>query len=149
MTNIKIEDFQQQAIDLIKKFEGLSLTPYLCSANKSTIGYGHVILPNERYIKITEAEAEEILNQDLQKFFKEYIKYVKVELNQNQHASLFSLMFNIGIRAFAKSTLLKYINENANESDIKKEFLRWKFVNKVESKGLLNRRLLEWEIYSK
>ncbi len=37
------------AIPLIKKFEGLMLEPYLCSARKLTIGYGEVINPNMQY----------------------------------------------------------------------------------------------------
>lgn len=140
-------DFETQAIELIKKFEGLRLETYLCDANKKTIGYGHVILPNENYTKITEQEAEAILKKDLKKFEDAYMTYVTVGLKPNQIAALISLMFNIGVTAFKNSTLLKLINSNGKIEDIKAQFLRWKFVGKVENKGLLKRRTQEWEVY--
>ena len=36
-------NISQKGIELIKKFEGFSNTPYRCPAGKMTIGYGHVI----------------------------------------------------------------------------------------------------------
>ena len=34
-------EISQKGIDLIKEFEGCSLTAYKCVAGKQTIGYGH------------------------------------------------------------------------------------------------------------
>ena len=42
-------------LDLIKKYEGLSLVPYLCPAGYWTVGYGHRCDRNQR--KITKKEA--------------------------------------------------------------------------------------------
>lgn len=39
-----------KGLDLIKLFEGLVLNPYLCSANKVTIGYGHLCRDGEEYL---------------------------------------------------------------------------------------------------
>ena len=39
----------QQAIDLIKKWEGLVSSPYICSGDKLTIGYGHLIKEDQTY----------------------------------------------------------------------------------------------------
>jgi hypothetical protein len=51
-----------QGIDLIKHFEGLRLTRYLDAVGKPTIGYGHLILPNERFAgPITASQAEALL----------------------------------------------------------------------------------------
>lgn len=108
-----------------------------------------MVLPLEKYTKITEKGAELILKHDLEKFIKEYIACIKVDLKPNQHASLLSLMFNIGSNAFKNYTLLKLINSNSDIGDIKAQFLRWKYVGKIENKGLLNRRIKEWEVYSK
>ena len=51
-------------IKLIKSFEGLSLTSYVCPVGVLTIGYGHTgnVLAGT---KITEKEADSLLKQDL------------------------------------------------------------------------------------
>ena len=39
-------NISQEGIALIKKFEGLKLNPYLCSAGVPTIGYGNTFYEN-------------------------------------------------------------------------------------------------------
>ena len=56
----------QEAVDLIKHFEGLRLTPYLCSAGVPTIGYGSTFYEDGRKVSlqdppITKERAEELL----------------------------------------------------------------------------------------
>nr|WP_242389724.1 lysozyme [Kosakonia cowanii] len=49
-------------VALIKSFEGLRLEKYRDAVGKWTIGYGHLILPNENFPRpITEAEADALL----------------------------------------------------------------------------------------
>jgi GH24 family phage-related lysozyme (muramidase) len=48
----------QKGIDLIKKFEGLRLTAYVCPAGVLTIGYGHTGSDVKPGMKIDEKEAE-------------------------------------------------------------------------------------------
>lgn len=62
----------QKGINLIKKYEGLRLEPYLCPANIPTIGYGATYYPPGTNQKvslsdpaITEAYAESILKEML------------------------------------------------------------------------------------
>ena len=38
----------QEGLDLIKRFEGFSPTIYICPAGYPTIGYGHVVLDEEK-----------------------------------------------------------------------------------------------------
>ena len=40
----------QKGLDLIKKFEGLKLKPYLCSAGVPTIGYGNTYYANGKRV---------------------------------------------------------------------------------------------------
>ena len=51
--------------------------------------------------------------------------------------------FNLGAAALAKSTLLAKIRMGASETEIRKEFSRWVYANKVKLAGLVRRR--QWE----
>lgn len=137
----------QKGLDLIKKFEGFSDNEYICPAGKPTIGYGHVILPNEHFpSSITKEEAETLLKKDLQPREKSLNILVKVSINQNQFDALMSFIYNIGVENFKQSTLLKFINEKLFNK-IPNQFRRWKYINKVVSKGLLARREEEIKLW--
>jgi len=137
----------QKGLTLIKKFEGFSDKEYICPAGKPTIGYGHVILPSEHFpSSITKEEAETLLKKDLQPREKSLNKLLKVSINQNQFDALISLIYNIGVNNFKQSTLLKFINDKLFDK-IPDQFRRWKYINKVISKGLLNRREEEIKLW--
>jgi len=60
-------------VALIKHYEGLSLKPYLCPAKVPTIGYGSTTYHDGSKVlmgdpPITEAGAEQLLRDTLQKF---------------------------------------------------------------------------------
>ena len=100
----------QNGIDLIKHFEGLSLSSYQDVAGIWTIGYGHTgseVGPDQ---EISEEEAEDLLRKDLSRFEQGVTNAVKVDINQNQFDALVSLSFNIGLSAFRSSTTLRRLN---------------------------------------
>ena len=66
MANRKIG---QAGLKLIKQFEGCRLIAYQCSAGVWTIGYGHTAGVHKG-MKITQAQADEYLKQDVAKFEK-------------------------------------------------------------------------------
>jgi lysozyme len=141
----------QTGIDLIKRFEGFSSIPYLCQANKKTIGYGHVILKDEDYSHVTEEEAEDILKNDVSFAENAINKYITHYLTPNQFAALTSLVFNIGVGAFKKSSLRTAINNNRFD-EAPYRFKLWnKFTNKEGKKqisqGLIKRRELEVKLW--
>lgn len=140
----------KNGINLIKQFEGCRLKAYKCPAGIWTIGYGHTGYVNGKSITtnttITPLMAETLLAIDLQKF--EYCINTKVKnpLTQSAFDSLVSFVFNIGIGAFEKSTMLKLLNEGkynlaANQFD------RWVYVNGKVSNGLRNRRKKEKALF--
>ena len=138
-------------IDLIIKFEGLKLKPYLDVVNVATIGYGSTRYADGTKVKlidmpITEVEAMELLRETLVNFEKCINKNIKVSLNQNQFDSLVSFVYNVGCGNFEKSTLLKKINEEdyIGASD---EFVRWNKANGVPLRGLTARRLAERDLF--
>ena len=136
----------EKGIDLLKILEegkGFSSKSYLCSAGKRTIGYGHVILPDDNIIEpITEDQAEDILEKDVSAAESAINKYVKVPLTQNQFDALVCFVFNVGKTNFKTSTLLKFINEQLWDK-IPKQFMRWVYHDKKLIKGLENRRKIE------
>jgi len=142
----------QQAIDLIKQFEGLRLKAYLCPAGKWTIGYGHTDGVNQGD-EINEAFAEELLEEDVEEFKHRVDDLLHCSLPDQQMAVLISFAFNVGIRAFAKSTLLKELNKG-NFEQVPVELAKWnKITNpktgkKEVSQGLTNRRNAEIELCS-
>lgn len=136
-------------IDLIKSFEGFRRDPYHCPSGVMTIGYGHVILEHEKYDHISIEEGEEILKKDLWKIEKSVSKNITSLLFQNQFDALVSLTFNIGCGALQRSSLRQKINRESSLCDIKDEFLKWIYIKGRIAQGLLRRRSLEFEMYSK
>lgn len=143
-------DTNKAGLDLIKSFEGLRLETYKCSAGVDTIGYGHTSAAGHpkvgKGMKITEAEAEQMLAHDLGKYEDAVEKGLKVTPTGNQFAAMVSLCYNVGPGNFAKSSVLKKINAG----DIKgaaQSFLAW---NKAAGKvlaGLTRRREAEKKLF--
>lgn len=137
---------------LITKFEGFSAKPYLCSAKVPTIGYGNCYYTNGKKVTlldkpITETEAFEMFKTIADRFADKVSKLVTYPINQNQFNSLVSICYNIGVSAFQLSTLLKMVNENANNPKIKDQFLRWNKAGGRVVRGLTLRRNEEAFIY--
>lgn len=134
-------------IALIKKFEGLKLIAYKCSADRWTVGYGHTTGVTEGK-HITSSEAETLLAGDLEAVELAIHSLVKEELTQNEYDALCSFVFNLGAGAFAKSTLLKYIKVG-NKISAGNEFLKWDKAAKKQLPGLTKRRNEERELFIK
>jgi len=137
-------------LELIRQVEGFSSTAYKCQAGVDTIGYGHVILPEEKFNAITEEEAERILEADTKIARDAITKYVRVPLTQNQHSALTSFVYNVGERRFRESTMLKKLNSGDYEGAAS-EFSKWNKVKKngkkIPSQGLTSRRRIEANLF--
>lgn len=147
-----------EGIDLIKKYEGCSLTAYKCPAGIWTIGYGNTTYLNGEKVKegdiITQEEADKLFKDTIDNF--EYqVKMIigdrlKTILPEGAISALVSLAYNIGITAFGKSTLLKVIKQNKNNlRDIEFQWLRWNKAGGVILNGLSKRREEEFAIYKR
>jgi len=144
----------QNCINLIKMFEGYKPKAYLCPASVVTIGFGSTMYTDGRKIKlgdtINEQQANELLMWELRN--KAFALH-GLNLNQNQFDSCLSFIYNLGIGAFAKSTLKKKILLNPNDATIKDEFLKWNKARVngelMELKGLTRRRIAEADLYFK
>lgn len=93
-------------VALIKRFESLQLNSYLCPAGIPTIGYGHVGPETKLGQSITEHAANVILELDLERF-EEGVESALSGLNENQFSACVSLAFNIGLKAFRPSSVVR------------------------------------------
>ena len=138
----------QNGIDLIKKFEGLRLTAYICPAGVLTIGYGHTGDDVKSGLRITEEKAEELLWRDTESAQQTVSSFVTVKINQNEYDALVSFTFNIGPTAFVNSTLLRLLNHGAERTVVAAEFSRWVKAGDDEPVlGLVRRRDEEKKLF--
>lgn len=149
---MKITKVSQRGIDLIKKYEGLKLAPYLCPANIPTIGYGSTFYSNGVKVKmadapITEGKASELLRNLLITFEKGVDSFTTDLVSQNQFDALVSFAYNCGLSNLKSSTLIKKVNINPNDPTIKAEFLKWNRGGGKVLAGLTKRRQEEADLY--
>lgn len=140
----------ERCIKIVKKFEGFSPMVYLCPSGYPTIGYGHVVTPEEkeRFAKgITKEEAEELLIRDLMRFERGIKGLLKgVLLHEYCIDALTSFTFNTGLYAFRASTLRRKIIRG-DHIDAADEFLRWVYAGGRKLKGLVLRRQAERKLF--
>ncbi len=126
----------QRGLDFIKSFELFVPYPYddkvppvrgkyrewkgEAVRGTLTIGYGHTNaakhpLKIKAGIKLTEREAAQILDTDLDECEEAVNRLVKVSLTQGQFDALTSLVFNIGTGNFKKSSILRKLNSGEYE----------------------------------
>lgn len=134
------------AVKLIKQFEGLRLHSYEDGSGWS-VGYGQSGQHIGPGLKITEFEAEQMLKNHIAGLQEEMSELITSKITQNQFDALVSLVYNIGINAFKRSTLLKRLNEDRH-SEAGLELLRWNHIRGVESEGLTNRRREEYRLFT-
>ncbi|AOK62551.1 lysozyme [Burkholderia ubonensis] len=136
-----------QGIELIKHFEGLRLARYLDAVGKPTIGYGHLILPHERFTRpLTPAEADALLRQDLRSAELSLRKLLRVPVTQQQFDALMSFVFNLGSGRLRSSTLLRYLNAGA-PAHAADQFLVWNKAGGRPLAGLTRRRQAERALF--
>lgn len=148
------------ATEFVKRWEGLRLKAYHCTASTLTIGYGHT-----KNVKagqtITKADADRFLRDDLVEHAQALAPAVTCKLTEGQYIALLDLAFNVGVSAVAKSKTLEYLNAGLLDK-AKEGFLsfakqkartpdgRIKYDNGkpvyITLTGLLNRRKAEVEL---
>ena len=133
------------AVELIKRHESCRLTAYRDSGGVLTIGWGTTlgVTPG---LTITQAQADEWFARDLEWFATGVQRLVKVPVTDNQFGALVSLAYNIGLGAFAKSTLLRWLNAG-NYGHARDEFARWVNDGGQRLAGLVKRRAAEVELW--
>lgn len=144
-------------IGLIKQFEGCQLSAYYCPSGILTIGFGHTgdVKFGQR---ITQHQADVILDYDLERFEEIVSKAVKTPLTENQFSALVSFVFNVGpgkkdvrdgfvtLKSGRPSLMLTLLNVG-NSSGAADQFLRWNKGGGKVLPGLVKRRAAERALF--
>jgi lysozyme len=135
----------KDGLKMLHGSEACSLKAYLDSGGVPTIGWGSIRMfgnPVKMGMTCTQAQADEQAALDVKATEDAINKLVKVLITQNQFDALVNLVYNIGIPAFSKSTLLRKLNAR-DYLGAGSEFMRWVYDNGKEVDGLKNRRRRE------
>lgn len=141
-------------LKFIKWWEGCKLKPYIDADGHLTVGYGHLITPNniEAYRNgITMLTAENLLRQDVQ-FAVNQVNYLCESilplLSQQQFDMLVSFVFNVGVTQFIRGSVLKDLKAK-KFSDATTTMLLYchdKFGKVID--GLKKRRQMEVKVFN-
>lgn len=137
----------QAGLNLIKTSEGLRLRSYKDIVGVWTIGYGHTGNVQEGQ-NITQEQADQLLQQDLEHVEAGIECMVHVPLTDNQFSALCSLVFNIGRGHFKDSTCLRLLNEG-KYAEAANWILPWCKAGGVEVEALADRRVAERNLFLK
>ena len=149
----------KEAIDLLKGIERLSLVPYDDQTGDqidewyqgATIGYGHLIRQDEWSQwgrEITQAEADELFQNDAEPMIEAVNNSINNELSQQQFDACVILTFNIGAHGFSTSSVAKVLNgEPTKYRSIDDAWLAWNKSQGQVNVGLNNRRKCELRIF--
>jgi lysozyme len=143
----------KQCLDFIISYEKFRSKPYDDGFGIPTVGYGSTYYEDGTKVKLTDPpltkeRASILFLFILEKFAKTVLTSVKVELNDNQFSTLLSLAYNIGASAFAKSTLVKRLNEKKYD-EAADQFLVWNKSGGEVVRGLTRRRKDERDLFLK
>lgn len=139
-----------RATVIIKRFEGLRLSPYLCSASVATIGFGATFYEDGTKVTlkdppITLARAEALLDWHIKTVYLPAVVKLcpaLVHESSNRIAAIISWTFNLGAGQLKSSTLRKRINSGDWE-DVPAQIRKWTRAGGVTLKGLTLRREAE------
>ncbi len=135
-------EYSKSGLALTERFEGCKLTAYPDVRGIWTIGYGHTGPDVVEGLTCTQEQADEWLREDTQTAVDAVNKYVSVQLTQEEFDALVDFVYNVGVNAFASSTLLRLLNTE-QYSRAADQFDRWDYAGASVCAGLLRRREAE------
>lgn len=151
----------KEGIEFIIAREGFEIRPYKDTKGLWTVGVGHLLtdaelrtgvvnlpefgLVNKNWRKFDKADIENLLEFDLKRF-EETVNSIDVRLAQFQFDALVSFAFNIGIRAFLKSTLVAHLRNGTQ--DIENQFMRWVIPPEIKGRREKEVRLYKYGKYT-
>jgi lysozyme len=147
--------------DAIVLHEGLRVAPYKDVAGYMTIGVGHLLTRDElssgkiiwpggkvRWRDgMTREQCYSLLEHDLD-IAESAVERLAPGLPQHRFDALVSFVFNIGVGAFERSTLLKKIR-SGDLSAVPAEMKRWDRAGGLRHAGLARRREAEAAMWAK
>ncbi|EGK5349387.1 lysozyme [Salmonella enterica] len=146
-------NISDRGVALIKTFEGCRLKAYpdpKTGGAPWTIGYGWTGKVDGKPVTpdtvIAQETADRLLKTGLVSYERDVSRLVKVKLTQGQFDALVSFVYNLGVRAFSGSTLLRKLNAGDYDGAAG-EFMRWVSPGTEVEAGLRRRRQAERDLF--
>ena len=134
--------YSELGLALTKRYEGLRLQAYQDSGGIWTVGYGHTGPDVVATRRVSALEAEALLRADLRSAIDCVNQAVTAPLEQNHFDALVDFCFNAGRGNFARSSLLRQLNQKDFDGAAG-QFGLWINVNGQPNRGLQRRRAAE------
>lgn len=135
---------------LIEEVEGRRAKMYLDSAGLPSIGIGHLIKPNERWMltaTLTDAQIDGLFITDIAWAEEATSRLFPNIKAQNKFDALLSFVFNFGESKVKGYTLTKLINDGASEADVRAKWAQYAYSGGVMTPGLVTRRKKEVDLF--
>lgn len=139
---LRVYCYSEAGLAMTRQFEGCRLHAYQDCVGVWTIGYGHTGLDVTPGRTISEFEAEALLRADVKEAVACVNRAVTVPIEQHQFDALVDFCFNVGVRAFTRSSLLLTLNQGQFE-EAAAEFGKWVHAGGKVLPGLVKRRAAE------
>jgi len=139
----RFEWVAESTVEVITGFEGFRTKAYQDQRGNWTIGVGHLIRSQDRYMlhrELSEDEVRGLLHQDLKTCSEALESALKVMVNRTQADALHSLCHNIGPDRMVRSDVVKHLNEG-NTQKAANAFMQW------TNPGLKKRRQAERALF--
>jgi lysozyme len=144
-----MQALSEGGLNFLKRWERYRGKPYNDGYGNMTIGYGHVILPGEKFTEMSEPEAAALLAKDAAWAASVVNQLVQVPLTSSQFDALTSLVFNWGAGNFRNSSHLALLNSGDYAGAARR--LREHPITSggQRSQGLVNRRAAEADLFAR
>jgi len=139
----KFEWVAESTIEVVTGFEGFRTKAYQDQKGNWTIGVGHLIRQQDRYMLHRELSVDEVrglLHQDLKTCSDALESAIKVMVNRTQADALHSLCHNIGPDRMVRSDVVRHLNEGDTQKAAN-AFMQW------TNPGLKKRRQAERALF--
>jgi len=138
MGNVAFLRTPDNLVELTKRFEGLRLKPYHCSAGKITIGYGR----NLTDVGISKAEADIMFYSDMLSAEVDAASWLDKygmkpeDISQNRFYVLTDMMFNMGWNSCLQFKTFMSELKKDHYDDAAKAMLNSKWATQVGSRAI-------------
>lgn len=136
----------EAGLELIKSFEGCRYKAYRCPAGIWTCGYGATGPDVTETTEWTPEQATARLKRDVDRFATGLARMLKGNTTQNEFSAMVCLAYNIGLGAFAKSSILRN-HVVGDKKAAAQAFLLYTKAAGRQLPGLVRRREAEKALY--
>lgn len=135
----------QNLVEILKRNEGLRLTPYRCTAGKLTIGYGHTGPSVEEDLKWTKEHAEHVLLNDARNAAADLDWHFKWwrRLSDTRQEALADMCFNLGVQRLSNFRKMLIALRAGQWQEAAKECLDSRYAKQVGNRAKRNAFVFE------